>query len=196
MRPPVLVGTGAQATRHHAHSLAARMISWVVGQVMLRQGGAPGADRGHPPGGWGPHKQELLTRSLADLGLDNVDLLSEPQAAALAFASTAGYPPAPCWRCTTWAGAPSTPHCCGRNPMGGSARWVARWGCRTSAASTSTTRSWPMFIDSLGADNVSLDPHDPMVAIALSRLRQECVDAKEALSDDNRARPCRCCSAR
>jgi len=184
---PVLVGTGAQATRHHAHSLAARMISWVVGQVMLRQGGAPERIVVTHPVGWGPHKQELLTRSLADLGLDNVDLLSEPQAAALAFASTGRLPAGAVLAVYDLGGGTFDASLLRAEPDGRFCPVGRPVGLPDLGGIDFDDAILAHVIDSLGADNVSLDPDDPMVATALSRLRQECVDAKEALSDDTAA---------
>jgi actin-like ATPase involved in cell morphogenesis len=184
---PLLIGDGAGATRQHAHSLAARVISWVVSQVTLRQGEAPQRIVVTHPVGWGPHKQELLIRSLADLGLDNVSLLSEPQAAAVAFASTGRLP----------AGAVLAVYDLGGGTFDAS---VLQVGAHAAFRPVGRAVGLPDLggidfddailahvIDSLGADDVCLDPDDPMVATALSRLRQECVDAKEALSVDTAA---------
>jgi actin-like ATPase involved in cell morphogenesis len=181
---PLLIGNGAQAARHHAHSLAARMISWVVGQVTLRQGGGPERIVVTHPVGWGPHKLQLLTRSLADLGLDNVDLLSEPQAAAIAFASTGRLPEDALLAVYDLGGGTFDASLLRVTPDGRFRPVGRAVGLADLGGIDFDDAILAHVLDSLGADNVSLDPSEEMVTTALARLRQECVDAKEALSVD------------
>jgi len=184
---PLWVGTGPQASRHHAHTLAARVISWVVGQVTVRQGGAPDRIVVTHPVGWGPHKQDLLLRSMADLGLDNVTLLSEPQAAALAFAGAGRLPVGALLGVYDLGGGTFDASLLRVEPDG-QFRPVGRPVGLTDVGGIDFDDAiLAHVIDSLGADNVNLDPSDPLVSTALARLRQECVEAKEALSVDTAA---------
>ncbi len=79
---PLLIGSDA----YHAHTLAARLIAWVVTQVTQRQGSAPDETAVTHPAAWGRHKRELLARALAEVGLSRARLISEPAAAAYAYA--------------------------------------------------------------------------------------------------------------
>jgi actin-like ATPase involved in cell morphogenesis len=184
---PLWVGIGAAATRTHAHTLAARVISWVVGQVTIRQGGSPDHVVVTHPVGWGPHKQELLLRSLADLGLTNVRLLTEPEAAALAFAG-AGRLPVGALLGVYDLGGGTFDASLLRVEADGLFRPVGRPVGLTDVGGIDFDDAiLAHVIDSLGAENVNLDPSDPLVSTALARLRQECVEAKEALSVDTAA---------
>jgi actin-like ATPase involved in cell morphogenesis len=184
---PLWVGTGAAATRHQAHTLAARVISWVVGQVTIRQGGSPDHVVVTHPVGWGPHKQELLLRSLADLGLTNVRLLSEPEAAALAFAG-AGRLPVGALLGVYDLGGGTFDASLLRVEANGLFRPVGRPVGLTDVGGIDFDDAiLAHVIDSLDAENINLDPSDPLVSTALARLRQECVEAKEALSVDTAA---------
>jgi actin-like ATPase involved in cell morphogenesis len=184
---PLWIGDGPAATRHHAHTLAARVISWVVGQVTVRQGGSPDRIVVTHPVGWGPHKQDLLLRSLADLGLNNVTLLSEPQAAALAFAGAGRLPVGALLGVYDLGGGTFDASLLRVEPNG-QFRPVGRpIGLTDVGGIDFDDAILAHVIDSLGADNVNLDPSDPLVSTALARLRQECVEAKEALSVDTAA---------
>ncbi|GAB3894709.1 hypothetical protein GCM10029964_073570 [Kibdelosporangium lantanae] len=76
---PLLVG----GQPHSAPELVARLVDWVVTQVTAREGAPPSGIAVTYPAAWGPHRESLLRNALPD-----VSLLTEPQAAALAYAST------------------------------------------------------------------------------------------------------------
>ncbi len=80
---PVLVGREPVA----AEALAARFIARMLHDVAAREGGPPSRVAVTHPAGWGPHKVESLSAALADHGVGPVSLLSEPQAAAVGYAS-------------------------------------------------------------------------------------------------------------
>jgi molecular chaperone DnaK (HSP70) len=80
---PLIVG----GEPYPGQALLAALAMWVVNQVDEREGG--GADQivvSHP-GGWGPHRIDLLHRALWRAGLDSVTLLPAPVAAAEAYAA-------------------------------------------------------------------------------------------------------------
>ncbi|MFI9388318.1 Hsp70 family protein [Kutzneria sp. NPDC052558] len=81
---PILLGDGG----HTAHELTARLARWVVDLVRSREGGEPEQISITHPAGWGGHKTSLLGKALAAVGLGDSLLLSEPAAAAIAYAAT------------------------------------------------------------------------------------------------------------
>ncbi|MGQ0625596.1 MAG: Hsp70 family protein [Sporichthyaceae bacterium] len=76
---PLVPGTSADT---RAHVLAAGLIAWVVGTVTISQAGRPCAIAVTHPASWGPHKQQLLRTALRGAGIAQVELMSEPVAAA------------------------------------------------------------------------------------------------------------------
>ncbi|QYN36696.1 Hsp70 family protein [Pseudonocardia sp. DSM 110487] len=168
-----------------AHELAAMLVAWVVQRVAEREGAPARRIALTHPASWGPHKKDLLHGALAARGL-NVTFLAEPQAAALSYAAAERVE-----RGSTIA----------VYDLGG--------GTFDSAVvrknGTFTLLGRPEGIDRLGGvdfdDEVfthvreaiggafdQLDPADETVVGAVSRLRRECKEAKEALSADTEVR--------
>ena len=174
---PLIIGD----TPHQAHDLAARMISWVVERVAEREGGPATRIAITHPASWGTHRKELLAGALRATGL-SVTFLAEPQAAAVSYASA-------------------------ERVESGSTIAVYDLGGGTFDAAvvrkngTFTLLGQPEGIDRLGGIDFNdavfehvraglgqaletVDVNDPSVLTAVSRLRRECVEAKEALSSD------------
>src|SRR5262249_26340539 len=80
---PLRVGGLAGA----AGVLAARVVWHVLTIVAPRRGGGAARVAVTPPAGWGPHRLTALRAALAKNGLGSALLVSEPQAAAIAYAS-------------------------------------------------------------------------------------------------------------
>ena len=80
---PLVVG-GAP---YSPQTLAARLLSWVVGVATERQGGPPGHITVTHPANWGPFKYDLLQQAIALAGLRDVATCTEPEAAAITYAS-------------------------------------------------------------------------------------------------------------
>ncbi|MBV9652194.1 MAG: Hsp70 family protein, partial [Pseudonocardiales bacterium] len=77
---PMVIGGQA----YTAAQLAAMLVSWVVDQVAVQQGGPAVAIVVTHPASWGHYKRAVLAAALADTGLDEVELRCEPEAAAAA----------------------------------------------------------------------------------------------------------------
>jgi len=178
---PLVVG----GRPYPAHELAATLVQWVVQRVAEREGAPARRIALTHPASWGAHKKELLQGALAARGLD-VTFLAEPQAAALSYAAA-------------------------ERVERGSTIAVYDLGGGTFDAAvvrkngTFTLLGHPEGIDRLGGvdfdDTVfahvreavgeafdELDPADDTVVAAVSRLRRECKEAKEALSADTEVR--------
>jgi molecular chaperone DnaK len=178
---PLVVG----GTPYPAHELSAILVAWVVQRVAEREGGPAGRIALTHPASWGAHKKELLQGALAARGL-NVTFLAEPQAAALSYAAAER------------VGRGST---IAVYDLGG--------GTFDSAVvrknGTFELLGRPEGVDRLGGVDFDdavfthvreavgeafdrLDPADESVVAAVSRLRRECKEAKEALSADTEVR--------
>ena len=72
---------------YSAEALMGKLMAWVAAEVASREGAAPDLVAISHPANWGPYKIDLLRNAvqLADLG--EVVLLTEPQAAAVSYAS-------------------------------------------------------------------------------------------------------------
>src|SRR3954452_24342960 len=176
---PILVG-GAPFS---AHALTAKLLRHVLDTVTQQQDGPPSALTVTHPANWGPYKKEQLDQAirLADAG--PVQLRSEPEAAALQHATARRI---------------------------GSGETVAVYDLGSGTFDVAVLRrdgdgfvllGEPEGIEQLGGIDFDeavfgyvlgvlgdkaegLDPNDPEVVSALTRLRRDCVEAKESLSFD------------
>jgi molecular chaperone DnaK len=177
---PIIVG----GTPYSADALVAKLLRWVVDQVSELEGGPPAGIAVSHPANWGSYKLDLLHQAIRLADLDDVVTVTEPEAAAIHYASQERVEP-------------------------GSVIAVYDLGGGTfdAAVLRKTGTAWeilgsPEGIERLGGVDFdaavyhhvdeaidhavdALDPHDPTAQAAVARLRQECVDAKEALSSDS-----------
>ncbi len=187
---PFMIG----GTCLHAHQIAARFICWIADQVAEREGGPAAEIAVTYPAAWGAHKQQLLTSALSDEGLEDVRLVAEPTAAAVSYARQQRVEPGATVAVYDFGGGTfdaAVVRKLGERDFDG----------RDLGGAAFEVLGRPEGIDRLGGadfdefvfDHVrnsvsgafdTLDPTDPMVISAVARLRQECCDAKEALSAD------------
>ncbi|MHA7264200.1 Hsp70 family protein [Arthrobacter sp. TMN-37] len=180
--PFVIDGVGVSA-----EDLFAILARWAVDRAQEREGEPPVAVTLSHPAGWGTYKTGLIRGALARVGLADAMLLSEPEAAALHYASQERIEP-------------------GRTvavyDLGGGTFDAAV--LRKNDTDTFTVLGRPGGIERLGGADfdqavfahvaagagtpfAGLDPSDPDVLLALARVRRECTEAKEALSADSEA---------
>ncbi|WP_019875019.1 Hsp70 family protein [Sporichthya polymorpha] len=182
---PLLVGTSGDGLT--AHALAAKMIGLVADRVAEQEGGAPDAVAVTVPAAWGSHKKDLLAGALAGEGLLDVTMISEPAAAALAYAQAG----------KLVAGATVAVYDLGGGTFD-AAVLRAESGNRFTALGTPTgipNLGGVDFDDAVlayvlgvaGPQTPGVEADDPMHLTAMGRLRRECVEAKEALSADTAA---------
>ncbi|GAA0621948.1 hypothetical protein GCM10009547_25920 [Sporichthya brevicatena] len=182
---PLLVGTSGDGLT--AHALAAKMIGLVADRVAEQEGGAPDAVAVTVPAAWGSHKKDLLAGALAREGLLDVTMISEPAAAALAYAQAGKLE----------AGAAVAVYDLGGGTFD-AAVLRAESGNRFTALGTPTgipNLGGVDFDDAVlayvlgvaGPQTPGVEPDDPLHLTAMARLRRECVEAKEALSADTAA---------
>ena len=180
---PLLVG----GTEVLPQDLFAAVVSWVVGVAVEREGGSPDVVTLTHPVGWGEHRKALLRGALSDAGIHDVELLTEPEAAALSYAS----------REHVASGSTLAVYDLGGGTFDATV-------VRKADADSFTVLGVPQGLERLGGADfdqevfhsvldsakispADLDPSAPEVLAALNRLRRECAEAKEALSSDSEA---------
>ena len=176
---PLLVG----GSPFSAELLTARLLKWVVTTSIERLGEAPESVVLTHPANWGPFKMEIFGQVATLADVRDVQWVPEPVAAAAQYASRA------------------------RVEVGGKlAIYDLGGGTFDVCVVEKTANGFRMLgnpdgVEHLGgadldhalfervmtglADRIGgLDPDDPGIAVGLSRLRRDCVEAKEALSSD------------
>jgi molecular chaperone DnaK len=179
---PIILG-GAP---YSPQALFAKMLRWVVEQATERHGGGPQRVTASHPANWGPYKLELFQQALQLADLEGSALISEPHAAALAYASR-------------------------EHVADGSVIAVYDQGGGTfdAAILQKQADTFHLLGQSVGIEHLggmdfdeavvnhvitrlgpawpSDDIDDPAIMQNLANLRRSCVEAKEALSSDQSA---------
>jgi molecular chaperone DnaK (HSP70) len=168
----------------HAHELAGFLARWVVERVSEREGAAPDRIAITHPAGWGPHKMALLAEGLTTAGLDDVVFLSEPEAAAVHYASAQRIEPGGTIAVYDLGGGTFDTAVLRRTECA---------GFELLGRPEGIERLGGIDFDEVVFDHVrasvadvvdELDPEDPVAVAAVARLRRDCTEAKEALSTD------------
>ncbi|MFP5368688.1 MAG: Hsp70 family protein, partial [Actinomycetes bacterium] len=170
-----------------AEDVFATMARWVADRAEEREGAPPSDIILTHPAAWGSHRTTLLKAALASKGLQDVTLVTEPEAAALHYAS----------QVRVDEGSTIAVY-----DLGGGTFDTAV--LRKAGTSRFELLGRPEGIENLGGADfdaavlryvaghtgdvlATLDPADPGALAALARLQRECVEAKEALSADSEA---------
>jgi len=176
---PIIVS----GTPYSADALIAKLLRWVVDRVAETEGGpADGIGVTHPAN-WGPFKIDLLRQAIRMADLDNVTTLSEPEAAAIHYASQSRVEPGSIIAVYDLGGGTFDAAVLRKTDAGwdvlGTPEGIERLGGVDFDEAV-----FQHVVSALGAAYSALDPADPAASAAVARLRQECVEAKEALSSD------------
>ena len=176
---PVMIGASPYST----DALMAHLLGQVVAAATERQGAEPAGIAITHPANWGPFKLDVLHQAVRMADLDAATLLSEPEAAAIHYASLERLDPGECVAVYDLGGGTFDAAVLRKTETGfeilGDAEGIERLGgVDFDEAVFRHVMRWaePALSD--------LDPDEPAVLQAVARLRQECVDAKEALSSD------------
>ena len=176
---PVLVG-GSPIS---AHALMARVLEHVHQTVTRSQEGPPTRVSVTHPANWGPYKRELLMQAMVLAEVPNVQLRSEPEAAAVQYASQERVQAGEIIAVYdlgggTFDAAVLRKTDTGFELLGEPAGIEQLGGVDFDEAVLAHV------LDTLGPRAQQLDPSDPSVVEALNQLRRDCVLAKEDLSAD------------
>ncbi len=164
-------------------ALTARLLAWVVETVTERRGAAPDEVVLTHPANWGGYKRELFAQvaSLADL--PSALTCTEPEAAAIQYAARA--PLATGDRVVVYdLGGGTFDVCVLEKTEAGFAILGSPDGVEHLGGVDFDEAVFRQVVGQLGDGAGDLDPDDPVVTAGLSRLRRDCVEAKEALSND------------
>ncbi|MHA6785823.1 Hsp70 family protein [Pseudonocardia saturnea] len=174
--------------------LSARLVRWVVDRVAEREGGPATRIAVTHPASWGPHKRDLLATALSAQGV-SVTFLAEPQAAALHYSAAERVEP----------GSTIAVYDLGGGTFDAAVVRKADPSRAISGASSGAASfgllGRPEGLERLGGIDfdeavfehvrdglpdvfAGLDATDPAVLSAVSRVRRDCTEAKEALSSD------------
>ncbi|MGH9118877.1 MAG: PQQ-binding-like beta-propeller repeat protein [Acidimicrobiales bacterium] len=167
--------------------ITAYLLRWVVERVTEREGGPPSRIALTHPANWGPFKRDLLQQAVRLAELDDVVLVTEPEAAAIEYASLERVEPGSVVAVYDLGGGTFDAAVLRKNGEGfevlGTPEGVEHLGGIDfdEAVFLHVVRQLPK--DAFAA----IDSDSPAATTALQRLRHDCVDAKEALSSDTDA---------
>jgi actin-like ATPase involved in cell morphogenesis len=176
---PIILG----GTPYAAEMLMARMLRWGLDRVVEQEGGQPTGIALTHPANWGPYKLDLLKQAVRQVDVDAELMLAEPVAAATFYASQRRLDPGAVVAVYDLGGGTFDAAMVRRTPTGfesiGTPEGIERLGgIDFDEAVVAHVR------DAAGDALDQLDPEDASALAAMARLRQECIDAKEALSSD------------
>ena len=181
---PIIVG----GSPYSAEALMAKILTQVLAQIAEREGGPPDHITISHPANWGPFKIDLLTQAvrLANIGEDEVSYITEPEAAALSYASQERIEPGEILAVYDLGGGTFDAAVLRRTDVDfeiiGKPEGIERLGGIDFDAAV-----FAHVVRSLDGALEQLDQNDPAAQAAVARLRQDCVEAKQALSSDTDA---------
>ncbi|CAM4111995.1 Hsp70 family protein [Kibdelosporangium persicum] len=161
-----------------AETLAAVLITWVVNEVSTAEGEPPKHLVVTHPAGWGNHRRRLLHRALRQTKVDNVTLLAEPVAISESHAATHDVQPGDALGVYDLGATGLATAVVRRSPIG-------TFEVLNSAESVDSNGGYSfddVVFEYVRNATGGVDPADPDAWQKLSRLRGECVAAKEFLS--------------
>lgn len=176
---PLMLG----GTPYSAEALMSQLLRAVVSEVTTREGGPPASVCVSHPANWGPYKIDLLRQAVRMADLPSVSFVTEPEAAAVNYASEQRLGVGAAVAVYDLGGGTFDAAVLRRTVEGftilGQPEGIERLGgIDFDAAVFNHVRT------TLGTKLDDLDDDDPAVISAVARLREECVQAKEALSAD------------
>ncbi|MHB8664987.1 MAG: Hsp70 family protein [Acidimicrobiales bacterium] len=169
-----------------AEALTAKLLRFVVDAATEREGEAPTAIAVTHPTNWGPYKLETLSQAITLAGLAGAMTLSEPEAAARWYASTARVDPGEVVAVYDLGGGTFDAAVLRKSSTGfellGQPEGIEHLGGADfdQAVLDHVRRA-------LGGALEQLDPADPAVVAAGVELRRRVTEAKEALTHDTDA---------
>ena len=164
-------------------ALMASLLRSVVAIATERQGEAPSAIAVAHPANWGQYKIDLLEQAVRRADLDDVRFVTEPQAAAIHYATLERLEPGATIAVYDLGGGTFDAAVL-RNEAAGFQLIGDPEGIERLGGIDFDEAVFRHVVGALGGAIDELDPDDPVALSAVTRLREECVAAKEALSGD------------
>ena len=177
---PIMIG----GSPYSAEQLSAELLKAVVERVTQLEGERPTHVAVCHPANWGPYKKELLNQTVALADIGTPTFVTEPEAAAIHYASLEHVEPGEIVAVYDLGGGTFDAAVLRKTETGfetlGEPQGVERLGgIDFDAAVFAHVRN------AVGGALDDLDENDPTVIAAAQRLREECIEAKEALSSDS-----------
>lgn len=166
-----------------ADALTAKVLRWTVDTVTEREGGAPERVTVCHPANWGQFKKDLLEQALRLAGLTEADTITEPEAAAIYYASNERVETGTVVAVYDLGGGTFDAAVL-RKTADGFEILGRPEGIEHLGGVDFDQAILAKVDEAVGGALASLDPADTNNAKAAARLRDEIVDAKEALSSD------------
>jgi molecular chaperone DnaK len=177
---PIIIG----GSPYSPQALLAKVLGWVVEVATQQQGEPPEHVCVTYPANWGPFKHEILEQVLKLAGLRGASTCTEPEAAAIAYASRDRVPEGAKLAVYDLGGGTFDAAVLVRDGIGfrliGNPDGVEHLGGIDFDAAV-----LQHVLNHLGPAVQQLDDSDPATLLSLNRLRRDCVTAKEALSSDD-----------
>ncbi|HEX5946622.1 MAG TPA: Hsp70 family protein [Acidimicrobiales bacterium] len=172
-----------------AEVLTGRLLAWVVDTVVRSRGGQqPDSIALTHPANWGPYKRDLLEKAAEIAGLSRVVLVTEPQAAAISYASQERVEEGAVVAVYDLGGGTFDAAVLRKEPDGGFTILGSPEGIERLGGIDIDAALFARVTEAVGDAYENLDPDDPQALAAVSRLRIDCTQAKEGLSLDNEIR--------
>ena len=175
---PIFVG----GTPLSAHACAKALLSWTIEQVVNGQGEEPDRVIVTCPANWGPYRRELMSQVTALNADYPITVCTEPEAAALHFASTRRVAEGQSIAVYDLGGGTFDAAVLRRGPGGSFEVLGAPDGVEQLGGVDFDEAVFERVSRSIEADG--LDPDDPETLLGLAQLRRSCTEAKEALSSE------------
>nr|WP_316560278.1 Hsp70 family protein [Paenarthrobacter ureafaciens] len=180
---PIAVGEAWMAPE----DVYATMARWVVDKAREREGGPADSVVMTHPAAWGQHRTSTVLAALNMAGLPEVTLISEPEAAALHYASQTRVEDGSTIAVYDLGGGTFDTAVLRKAGAGRFELLGHPDGIETLGGADFDAAVLRHVVAHLGEAVTGLAPEDPATLAALSRLRRECREAKEALSLDSEA---------
>jgi actin-like ATPase involved in cell morphogenesis len=177
---PILLG----GVPYSAEALMARLLRSVITEVSTREGGEPALICVCHPANWGPYKTDLLRQAVRIADLEQpVTLVTEPEAAAVFYARQQRIDPGSVVAVYDLGGGTFDAAVLRKTQTGfeilGQPEGIERLGGIDFDAAV-----FSHVARVLGGKLAELDEDSPAAIAAVARLKEECTEAKEALSTD------------
>jgi len=176
---PLLVA----GTPFSPQALSAKLLAWVVASATERRGAPPDEIVLTYPANWGAYKRELVDQVISLAGIGPALTCPEPQAAAIQYAAQARLAAGD--RVAVYdLGGGTFDVCVLEKTESGFAIIGSPEGIEQLGGVDFDEAVFRHVVDAVGPDFEDLDLDSPEGRAALTRLRRDCVEAKEALSAD------------
>src|SRR5262245_33556364 len=179
---PLLVG----GTGLPAEVLTGHLLRFVVDTVVRARGGErPAKIVLTHPANWGPFKRELLERAADLADVPGVVLVTEPQAAAISYSSQSRVEPGAVVAVYDLGGGTFDAAVLRKENDGAFTVLGTPEGIEHLGGIDVDAAVFAQVVAAVSDEYEQLDPDDEAALSAVARLRMECTQAKEALSQDS-----------